>query len=207
MIQLTTPTAAALPGRIDLAIPPAMRLDDEQLFAFCAANRDLRIERNADGDLEIMPPTGAETGHRNAELALDFGIWARQDGRGVVFDSSTGFLLPNGAMRSPDLAWILRGRLAQLSAEQKRRFLPLVPDLVVELASPSDDPDNLHAKLREWRDNGARLGWLILPDQREVWRYGADKDPQRLEAPTTIGDPALLPGLALPLTGIWTLGL
>jgi Uma2 family endonuclease len=203
MIQLTTPTAAALPGRIDLAIPPAMRLDDEQLFAFCAANRDLRIERNADGDLEIMPPTGAETGHRNAELALDFGIWARQDGRGVVFDSSTGFLLPNGAMRSPDLAWILRGRLAQLSAEQKRRFLPLVPDLVVELASPSDDPDHLHAKLREWRDNGARLGWLILPDQREVWRYGADTEPQRLDAPTTIGDRELLPGLALPLAGIW----
>jgi Uma2 family endonuclease len=207
MIQLTHPAAAALPGRIDLTIPPAMRLDDDQLFAFCTANRDLRIERNADGDLEITPPTGAEPGHHNAELALDFGIWARQDGRGVVFDSSTGFLLPNGAMRSPDLAWILRERLAQLSAEQKRSFLPLVPDLVVELASPSDDPDNLHAKLREWRDNGARLGWLIRPDQREVWRYGADTEPQRLDAPTTIGDPALLPGLALPLTGIWTPGL
>ncbi|NBC13772.1 MAG: Uma2 family endonuclease [Gammaproteobacteria bacterium] len=204
MIQLTAATAAALPGRIDLAIPPAMRLDDDLLFAFCAANRDLRIERNADGDLEIMPPTGAETGHRNAELALDFGIWARQDGRGVVFDSSIGFLLPNGAMRSPDLAWLLRERLAQLSAEQKRKFLPLVPDLVVELASPSDAPEDLHAKLREWRDNGARLGWLILPDQREVWRYTPAAEPERLDEPDSLDDPELLPGLALPMTGLWS---
>jgi Uma2 family endonuclease len=96
-----------------------MRLDDDLPLAFCAANRDPRIERNADGDLAIMPPAGAETGHHNAELALDFGNWARQDGRGVVLDSSTGFLLPNGTMRSPDLGWVLRGRLAQLSAEQK----------------------------------------------------------------------------------------
>lgn len=117
MIRLTSPTITPGAGRIDLAIPPAMRLDDDLLLAFCAANRDLRIERNAEGDLEIMPPTGAQTSHRNAELALDFGIRARQDGRGVVFDSSAGFLLPDGAMRSPDLARVLRERLAQLSAE------------------------------------------------------------------------------------------
>jgi Uma2 family endonuclease len=203
MTQLTSPAAAPPPGRIDLAIPPAMRPDDDLLFAFCAANRDLRIERNANGDLEIMPPTGAETGSRNAELTLDFGIWARQDGRGVLFDSSTGFLLPNGAMRSPDLSWVLRERLAALSAEQKRKFLPLVPDVVIELASPSDDPQALHAKLREWRDNGARLGWLILPDRRQVWRYTADAEPMRLDAPDTIGDADLLPGLALPLARIW----
>lgn len=203
MIALVSPTTAPPPGRIDLAIPPAMRLDDDQLFDFCAANRDLRIERNAHGDLEIMPPTGGETGNRNAELAVDFGIWARQDNRGVVFDSSTGFLLPNGAMRSPDLAWVLREHLASLSAEQMRKFLPLVPDLVIELASPSDEPESLHAKLREWRDNGARLGWLILPDQRQVWRYAPDAAPECLNAPETIGDTDLLPGLALPLERIW----
>lgn len=207
MIQLTPPAAAPSPGRIDLVIPPAMRPDDDLLFAFCAANRDLRIERNANGDLEIMPPTGAETGNRNAELTLDFGTWARQDGRGLVFDSSTGFLLPNGAMRSPDLAWVLRERLAPLSAEQKRKFLPLVPDVVIELASPSDDPDDLHAKLREWCDNGARLGWLILPDQRQVWRYTATAEPTGLGAPDTIADADLLPGLTLPLARIWEPGL
>ena len=203
MIQLTGQAAALARGRIDLAIPPAMRLDGDLLFAFCAANRDLRIERNAHGDLEIMPPTGAETGNRNAELALDFGIWARRDGRGVVFDSSTGFLLPNGAMRSPDLSWVLHERLAQLTAEQKRKFLPLAPDLIIELALPSDDADDLHAKLREWRDNGARLGWLILPDQRQVWRYTPHTEPARLDAPTALSDSELLPGLALPLARIW----
>lgn len=203
MIQLTSQTVAPSLGRIDLAIPPAMRLDDDLLFAFCAANQPLRIERNAHGDLEIMPPTGAVTGHRNAELALDFGIWARQDGRGVVFDSSTGFLLPNGAMRSPDIAWVLRERLAPLSADQKRKFLPLVPDLIIELASPSDDQNDLHAKLREWRDNGAWLGWLILPEQRQVWRYTQDAEPSCLDAPEAIGDPDLLPGLSLPLERIW----
>ncbi len=203
MIQLTN-TAAAYPGgRIELSIPPAMPLDDELLFAFCAANRELRIERNARGDLEIMPPTGAETGHRNAELALDFGNWARLDGRGVVFDSSTGFLLPNGAVRSPDLAWVLRERLAQLTSEQKRRFLPLAPDLVIELAFPSDDPDKLRGKLDEWRDNGVQLGWLLLPDQRQVWQYQPGTEPKRIENPVTIGDGALLPGLALPLARIW----
>lgn len=207
MIQLTSPTATPLQGRIDLAIPPGLRLDDDLLFAFCAANPDLRIERNAHGDLELMPPTGAETGHRNAELGLDFGLWARQDGRGVVFDSSTGFLLPNGAMRSPDLSWVLRARLAQLSAEEKRKFLPLAPDLVIELASPSDEPENLHAKMREWRDNGTHLGWLILPDERQLWRYTPDADPERLDAPATIGDADLLPGLALPLASIWEPGL
>ena len=203
MIQLAPePTGTEL-GRIGLHLPPAMHLDDDLLFAFCEANRDLRIERDAHGDLEIMPPTGAETGARNADLILDFGNWARRDGRGTVFDSSTGFLLPNGAMRSPDLAWVLRERLATLPAEQKRKFLPLVPDLVIELASPTDDDRALHAKLREWRDNGARLAWLILPDRRQVWRYVLGQEPTCLQDPQHLGDEALLPGLLLPLARIW----
>ena len=170
MIQLAPePTGTGL-GRIALHLPPAMRLDDDLLFAFCQSNRDLRIERDAYGDLEIMPPTGAETGARNANLTAEVVTWANRDGRGTVFDSSTGFLLPNGAMRSPDLAWVLRTRLATLHPEQKRKFLPLVPDLVIELASPTDDERALHAKLREWHDNGTRLAWLILPDRRQVWR-------------------------------------
>jgi Uma2 family endonuclease len=200
------PTGTEL-GRIDLHIPPDMRLDDDLLFAFCEANRELRIERNAQGDLEIMPPTGAETGARNSDLNLDFGIWARADGRGVVFDSSTGFLLPNGAMRSPDLAWVLRERLATMRPKQKRTFLRLVPDLVIELASPTDDSDGLHAKMREWRDNGVRLGWLILPEQRQVWLYAQGVEPVCLDNPAQIGDEALLPSLALPLDRIWEPGL
>lgn len=150
-----------------------------------------------------MSPGGAETGTRNADLIADLVIWVRADGRGVVFDSSTGFLLPNGAMRSPDLAWVLRERLAALKPAQRRHFLPLVPDCLIELASPTDDSANLHAKMREWRDCGARLGWLILPDDGEVWRYGPNAEPVRLERPDAIGDETLLPGLALALARIW----
>jgi Uma2 family endonuclease len=203
MIQLAPEPTGTEFGRIGLHLPPAMHLDDDLLFAFCQANRDLRIERDAHGDLEIMPPTGAETGARNADLTAEVVIWANRDGRGAAFDSSTGFLLPNGAMRSPDVAWVLRERLATLHPEQKRKFLPLVPDLVIELASPTDDDRTLHAKLREWRDNGARLGWLILPDRRQVWRYAPGEEPTCLQDPQHLGDEALLPGLSLPLARIW----
>ncbi len=194
---------AALPSHLALRIPTALGLDDERLFAICQANPELRIERNAHGDLEIMPPTGAETGARNAELILEFGLWARQDGRGRVFDSSTGFLLPNGAMRSPDVAWVQHDRLAAVSPAQKRQFLPLAPDVVIELASPSDAPESLFEKMREWRDNGTSLGWLILPEQRQVWCYPADTAPILLEQPNVLSNEELLPGLAIPLAEIW----
>jgi Uma2 family endonuclease len=196
------PTAAELAG-FQVHVPRALHLDDDRLLALCEANRDLRIERNAHGDLEIMPPTGAETGTRNSDLNCDFVIWARADGRGRVFDSSTGFLLPSGAMRAPDLAWVRRERLTALSRGQKRKFLPLVPDCLIELASPNDKTDALHAKMREWRAAGVPLGWLILPDRRQVWRYTQDAEPVCLDRPQTLGDPDLLPGLALPLARIW----
>jgi Uma2 family endonuclease len=122
-------------------------------------------------------------------------------------DSSTGFLLANGAMRSPDLAWVLRERLATMRPKQKRKFLPLAPDVVIELASPTDDSDGLHAKMREWRDHGVRLGWLILPEQRQVWRYAGTGEPVCLDNPAQIGDDALPPGLVLPLVRIWDRGL
>ena len=192
-----------IPTRLDLRLPSESARDDDWLFALCQANSPLRIERSSQGDLVIMPPTGAETGARNANLLLDFGLWARTDGRGRVFDSSTGFLLPNGAMRSPDLAWVLRSRLAELSAQQKRQFLPLAPDALIELASPSDTAEALHAKLQEWCDNGVRLGWLILPEERQVWRYAPQTEPVCLQAPSELRDDELLPGLMLPLDGIW----
>ncbi|HSO81121.1 Uma2 family endonuclease [Thiocapsa sp.] len=119
---------------------------------------------------------------------------------------SAGFLLPNGAMRSPDLAWVLREQLDTMRPKQKRRFLPLVPDDLIALASPGDDSDGVHAKMREWRDNGVRLGWLILPEQRQVWRYTGTDEPACLDNPAQIGDDALLPGLVLPLMRIWDPG-
>lgn len=189
--------------RVDLQMPPQGRLDDDLFFAICQANRDYRIERNARGDIQIMPPTGGLTGRRNTDLIIDLGNWARRDGRGLVFDSSTGFNLPNGATRSPDVAWVLRERLDRLSEAQRRGFLPLAPDLVIELASPTDAVPGLVAKMREYQDNGVRLGWLILPAQRQVQVFAAGREPHCLNHPGALADPDLLPGLTLDLTRIW----
>ncbi|MBK1617445.1 MULTISPECIES: Uma2 family endonuclease [Chromatiaceae] len=203
-----SPQGGEVPGfsGLNLRLPRQCSRDNDWLVALCEANRELRIERSSQGDIVIMPPTGAETGARNAELTRLFGNWAATDRRGRVFDSSTGFLLPNGAMRSPDLAWVRNARLAKLSAEQKRAFLPLAPDVVIELASASDHPEALHAKMREWRDNGVGLGWLILPQDRHLWQYAPDSDPICLQDPTELREGELLPGLALSMAGIWEAG-
>ena len=123
---------------LELHLPPAVDMSRAQFFEFCQLNRDVRIERNAEGSIAVMAPTGGETGARSGLLCAALHRWAEEDGTGVAFDSSTGFELPNGAVRSPDAAWVLRGRLAGLPAEDKERFLPLCPDFVIELLSPSD---------------------------------------------------------------------
>lgn len=192
--------------RVDLHLPPNSKLDDDLFFAICQANRDYRIERSAAGDIQIMPPTGGETGRKNSELIIDLGIWARQDGRGLVFDSSTGFLLPSGATRSPDVSWVLRERLTGLTEDQKRGFLPLAPDLVVELASPTDRTEELQAKMREYQANGVRLGWLILPLQRRVLVYKQGAEPECLDNADRLADDVSLPGFELDLAGLWEPG-
>ena len=153
-----------------LRTAPALEMDEEQFFQFCQLNKDLRIERTAEGNLEIMPPTGGETGNRNFKIALQLGVWTESDGTGVAFDSSTGFRLPDGATRSPDAAWVRRERLADLTADQKQKFLPLCPDFVVELRSPTDSLPLLQDKMEEYIENGARLGWLIdrMPTGRQT---------------------------------------
>ncbi len=123
-----------------------------------------------------------------------------------MFDSSTGFRLPNGSIRSPDVSRVLRKRLARLTAEEKRRFLPLSPDLVIELASPTDQVDGLQDKMREYQENGVRLGWLILPKQRRVYVYRPGTAPQCLNDPGHLTDDDLLPGLSLDLGSIWEPG-
>lgn len=189
--------------RVDLQMPPQGRLDDDLFFAICQANRDYRIERNAQGDIQIMPPTGGLTGKRNSDLITDLNLWARRDGRGLVFDSSTGFNLPNGATRSPDVAWVLRERLGHLTEAQQRGFLPLAPDLVIELASPTDAVTDLVARMREYQDNGVRLGWLILPSQGQVQVFAAGSEPLSLDHPGALSNAAMLPGLLLDLSQIW----
>jgi len=188
---------------IHLRLPSTMQMDDDQFFAFCQANADYRIERDADGEIAIMPPTGGETGRRNSDLITDINIWARRDGTGVVFDSSTGFRLPNGSTRSPDAAWVLRERLALIATADKDRFLPLAPDFVLELASPSDDTDALDRKMQEYRANGVRLGWLLLPSKPQLRIYRPNALPVSLDAPTEIEDGDVLAGFTLDLRHIW----
>ena len=125
-------------GHAPIQIQPADQLGDDRFYAFCQANPDLRIERSAEGDIQIMPPTGGETSYRNSDLTTQLRLWAKRDGRGKSFDSNAEFLLPNGAYRSPDASWIRSERLASLTRAQKRRFPPLCPDFVIELTSPSD---------------------------------------------------------------------
>ena len=188
---------------LTLRLHPVLNLTDEQFFEFAQINRDLRIERNAQGELIIMPPTGGETGKRNAEITMQLGVWAKQDGSGVTFDSSTGFRLPNGAIRSPDASWVLRSRLDGLTAEERKKFIPLCPDFVIELLSPNDSLAVLQDKMQEYIANGARLGWLLDPEQRRVYVYRPDAPMEQVENPATISGEPVLAGFVLDLREIW----
>jgi Uma2 family endonuclease len=186
-----------------LKLKPAINLTDDQLFELCQLNRDWRIEYTAQGELIVMPPTGGETSNRNAELTYQVQAWTRRDQAGVAFDSSGGFKLPNGATRSPDAAWVRRSRLAGLTREQKQKFLPLCPDFVIELRSPTDNLQAVLDKMQEYLDNGAQLGWLLDPLTRWVHVYLPQRSPEILEAPSTVSADPLLPGFVLDLQKIW----
>lgn len=200
---MTTPTPNSEGWPVVLQTCPAFEMSDEQFYEFCQQNRDWRIERTAEGDLIIMPPAGGETGDKNAFVTAFLKIWSLQEGSGVAFDSSTGFDLPNGATRSPDAAWVTRSRLAILTEEQKRKFLPLCPNFVIELRSPSDRLKTIQEKMQEYLDNGAQLGWLIDPSERRVYVYRPGVAVECLDNPANIsGDPELS-GFVLDLTRIW----
>jgi Uma2 family endonuclease len=178
-------------------------LTDDQLYEFCQINRDLRIERNRQGELIIMPPTGGETSERNAEIIIQLGSWAKRNGEGATFDSSGGFRLNNGAVRSPDAAWVRHSRLSALEAEERQKFLPLCPEFVIELRSPTDSLDVLREKMQEYVDNGAQLAWLIDPEQKRIYVYRPGEPVQELEHPEKISGQPLLSGFELDLREIW----
>jgi len=184
--------------------PPSLHITDEQFFDLCQANKELRIERTALGDCEIRAPKGGETGWRNLNLAVQLYNWAEQDGSGVAFDSSAGFILPNGAIRSPDVSWVKRTRLAVLTPEQKQRFLPLCPDFVIELRSPSDSIKALQDKMQEYIENGARLAWLIDPENQRIFIQEANKGISILDKPMFLLANDL--GFRLELQKIWDVG-
>ncbi|WP_448573199.1 Uma2 family endonuclease [Trichothermofontia sp.] len=187
-----------------IALQPTLELTDEQFEEICRHNRDLRLERSARGELIIMPPTGGETGRRNLQLGADLFVWNQQSQLGVAFDSSTGFKLPNGAIRAPDVAWVRRDRWLALTPEQRQKFIPLCPDFAIELRSPSDELAEVRAKMREYQDNGLQLGWLIDPKTQTVEIYRAQQAPELVMNPASLSGEPILPGFSLDLTGILT---
>lgn len=182
---------------------PIVKLTDEQFYQLCRSNPDVKFERNAQGELIIMPPTGGETGNRNAEAGADFVIWNRQTKLGKVFDSSTCFKLPNGADRSPDIAWIKQERWDALTVEQKEKFPPIAPDFVLELMSPTDTLKETQAKMQEYMENEVKLGWLIDRKTRRVEIYRQGKPAEVLLSPTELSGEDILPGFVLNLQVVW----
>jgi Uma2 family endonuclease len=182
---------------------PTLELTDDQFFELCQTNRDLRFERTATGELIIMVPVGGEGGQRSGRINQQVYNWSDTQDSGLPFDATTGFKLPNNADRSPDAAWVRRDRWDALTPEQKRKFPPLCPDFVVELRSESDSLTTLQAKMQEYLENGAQLGWLIDPKTRQVEIYRAGQPVEVLQNPETLSGEKVLPGFVLDLQPIF----
>lgn len=174
----------------------------QDYWDFCAANPDLRTELNAQGEIVIVPPAGGESSYRSSSVSGQLGEWARRDGRGKVFDSSAGFVLPNGAVYAPDAAWVANAKLQTLSKDQRRKFLPVVPEFVVEVMSPSDRLPAAKAKAQEWLDAGSELVWLIDADHRTVFIYRPNVAPSTWAFSELAGEGAV-EGFVLQLDEIW----
>jgi Uma2 family endonuclease len=188
---------------LTLQIPYMLKLSEENFAQLAAANRDVRLERTTNGDLIIMPPTGGETGERNLDLAGQLWLWNRQNRLGKAFDSSTGFRLPNGAIRSPDVAWISLEKWESLTQEQRKKFLPLCPDFALELLSESDELKDTQLRMQEYLDNGLRLGWLIDPKTQTVEIYRLNQPIETLQSLLSLSGEEVLPEFVLDLQTIW----
>jgi Uma2 family endonuclease len=184
-----------------LNLGSALDLTHDQFFQLCQTNPDLQLERTDHGELVIMPPTGWETGNRNSRLIQRLANWADADGTGLVFDSSTGFSLPNGADRAPDVSWVRLQRLEALNPDPTK-FLPIAPDFVSELRSSSDRLERLQQKMQEYIQNGVRLGWLLDPQNQRVEIYRLGRSVEVLQSPTQLSGEDALPGFMLDLEKI-----
>ena len=183
--------------------PMLKNVSDDDFFEFCGLNRDWRIERTSNGEVILMAPTGGQSGRRNFNLTASFGGWVKADGTGMGFDSSTGFILPNGATRSPDVAWVKLSRWNALTEKEQKKFPPLCPDFVVELRSETDSLPDLLAKMKEYMDNGAELGWLLDPFEKKVYIYRPGAEVECLDNPATVSGDPLLAGFVLNPRELW----
>ena len=179
-------------------------MTDEQFYQFCLLNPELRIERTVDKYIIVMPPTNSDTGRKNFDLNTEFGIWNKLAKLGQGFDSSTGFKLPNGAERSPDLAWITNERWAAVSEKDRKRFAPVCPDFIVEIRSGDQNMTALKEKMEEYIANGCRLGWLIDPQLRETHVYFENGDVRTMPFDELLNGGEVLPGFAIRMSDIWS---
>lgn len=179
------------------------RPTDEEFYELCRANPELRLEQTKEGNVMIMLPTYTETGNKNFKLATKLGAWVEQNGEGEGFDSSTGFILPNGAKRAPDASWIRRERWDALPKKARQKFARICPDFVVELRSRTDRIKTIQKKMEEYLENGAQLGWLIDPIERKVHIYKPHQPAVILEDPQTVSGEPVLPGFVLQMSAIW----
>ncbi len=178
-------------------------MTDEELMRFCAANEMVRVERDANGELILMSPSGTGTGRTNSELNLQLALWARETNSGPTFDSNAGFTLPDGSMRSPDAAWIAWPRWNALTKEEQEGFAPICPEFVIELRSPSDSLPELQAKMRLWVANGAEVAWLVDPSRKAVEVYRPGREAEVLEGGSAVEGDGPVAGFVLELGRVW----
>jgi Uma2 family endonuclease len=188
---------------LTISLETIFELTEEKFFQLCQKNRDLRFERSAQGDITIMAPEGSDTGMRSSDVNGHLWLWNQQKKLGFTFGSSAGFILPNGAMRSPDACWILKERWDALTPEQQSEFAPICPDFVIELMSRTDSLPTVQAKMQEYQDNGTRLGWLINRRDRQVEIYRIGQPVEVLQSPTALSGENVLPEFILDLAFIW----
>jgi Uma2 family endonuclease len=197
---MTVTESIANPLLLDVS---TLRLTDDQFYQLCISNPEAQLELTAQGVPVAMSPVGGDSGKREANLITDLNIWNRRTGLGEVFSSSTVFKLPRGSQRSPDAAWIERSRWEALTPAQQQVFPPIVPDFVIELRSRTDSLADLQTKMREYQDNGVRLGLLINPQDRQVEIYRLDGMVEVRQSPTQVSGEDVLPGFILDLSMIW----
>ncbi len=191
-------------SNLPLNIPPNLKVTQEQFAILAAGNRDLQLELTPTGELIIMPPTGGNTGKRNIDIEGQLWFWNRQTKLGIAFNSSTAFLLPNGAERSPDAAWVNQARWDRLKPEEQDSFPPLCPDFAIELRSKSDNMEPLRRKMQEYIDNGLRLGWLIDTKNKKVEIYRPNQPVEVLDNPRTLSGEDVLPEFVLDLQVVFS---
>ena len=178
-------------------------MTDEQFAQLCAEHPDVFLEMTTEGELLVMPPTHSLTDARNGEIVRQLGNWARQDGRGSMTGSSGGFVLPDGARRSPDAAWTSKDRLNQLSRENLAGFWHLSPDFVIELKSESDRLPVLRKKMEEWIANGTQVGWLINPEVRNIEIFRSAAQAETRHGVDSLAGEGPVEGFVLDLRVVW----